>query len=180
MAAKAPPPALATAFFDAESKTPISHEVEEKQIMRGDIVQMSYEPSKKGRNVSGRSWKVRPQKRASTLVKTKVNNGTKTWEERQREKLARKESLELQSELREERRQAKILKKERRLENERRRAENEFNNARKSAKELNTRKLKSTLKAMSKKQLRQVKKTRMNSKTGVVEYVSLYWIELVR
>ena len=76
--------------------------------------------------------------------------------------------------MREERRQAKILKKERRLENERRRAENEFKNAQKSAKALNTGRLRSTLKSMSKKQLRQIKKTRMNSKTGVVEYVSAY------
>mmetsp|Transcript_2837 Transcript_2837/g.7790 ORF Transcript_2837/g.7790 Transcript_2837/m.7790 type:complete len:177 (+) Transcript_2837:130-660(+) len=161
-------------FLDAESKMPLVHEVEEKQILEGDIVKMLDEPSTKGRNVSGRAWKVRPQKRASSLVKTKVNNRTKTWEQRQQEKLARKEALELQSELREERRQMKVQKKERRLENEKRRAENEFKNAQKSTKELNTGKLKSTLKAMSKKQLRKIKKTRMNSKTGVLEYVSAY------
>mmetsp|Transcript_12555 Transcript_12555/g.35643 ORF Transcript_12555/g.35643 Transcript_12555/m.35643 type:complete len:174 (-) Transcript_12555:278-799(-) len=161
-------------FVDAESKAPLVHEVEEKQVLKGDIIKILDEPSTKGRNVSGRSWKVRPQKRASSLVKTKVNNGTKSWEQRRQEKLARQVALELQSELREERRQAKILKKERRLENEKRRAENEFKNAQRSTKELNTGKLKSTLKAMSKKQLRMVKKTRMNSKTGVVEYVSAY------
>jgi uncharacterized protein with gpF-like domain len=82
--------------------------------------------------------------------------------------------LELQTELREERRQAKIQKKERRLENERRRAENEYKQAQKSSKVLNTGKLRSTLKAMSKKQLRQIKKTRMNTKTGVIEYVPAY------
>eukprot|EP00536_Pseudo-nitzschia_multiseries_P003218 jgi/Psemu1/301825/fgenesh1_kg.48_\ len=142
--------------------------------MKGDIIKMLEEPSTKGQNVSGRTWKVRPQKRASSLVKTKVNNGSKSWDQRHQEKLARKEALELQSELREERRQAKIVKKERRLENEKRRAENEFKNAQRSTKELNTGKLKSTLKAMSKKQLRMIKKTRMNSKTGVVEYVSAY------
>mmetsp|Transcript_56868 Transcript_56868/g.115782 ORF Transcript_56868/g.115782 Transcript_56868/m.115782 type:complete len:179 (-) Transcript_56868:275-811(-) len=161
-------------FVDAETEAPLVHEVEDKQLMKGDIIKMLEEPSTKGRNVSGRSWKVRPQKRASTLVKTKVNNQRKTWDQRQQEKLARKEALELQSELREERRQSKILKKERRLENEKRRAENEFKNAQRSAKDLNTGKLKSTLKAMSKKQLRQIKKTRMNSKTGVLEYVSAY------
>jgi Cgr1 family len=161
-------------FLDAETKTPLPHPVEEKTLLEGDILQMSREPSTKGRNVSGRSWKVRPQKRASTLVKTKVNNRTKTWEERKQEKIARKESLELQSELREERRQAKVSKKERRLENERRRAENEFKQAQRSAKELNAGRLKSTLKAMSKKQLRQIKKTRMNPKTGTLEYVPAY------
>mmetsp|Transcript_21493 Transcript_21493/g.61419 ORF Transcript_21493/g.61419 Transcript_21493/m.61419 type:complete len:166 (-) Transcript_21493:139-636(-) len=148
--------------------------IDPKTILTGDIVKMSLEVPSKGRNVSGRSWKVRPQKRASTLIKTKTNNLTKTFEERLKEKEIRKESLELQSELREERRQSKILKKERRLENERRRAENEFQQAQKSAKQLNLGKLSSTLKAMSKKQLRQIKKTRLNPKTGVVEYVPAY------
>lgn len=161
-------------FLDAETKTPLPHPVENKNLLVGDIVQMSREPSTKGRNVSGRSWKIRPQKRASSLVKTKANNQTKTWEERQHERLARKEALELQSELREERRQVKVLKKERRLENERRRAENEFKQQQQSAKELNAGRLKSTLKAMSKKQLRQIKKTRMNPRTGTLEYVPAY------
>jgi Cgr1 family len=161
-------------FVDSFSRQPLAHEVEDKQLMQGDIVQMSLTPSTKGRNASGRNWKVRPQKRASSLVKTKVNNRTKSWEERKQEQISQKEATELQSELREERRQAKLRKKERRLENERRRAENEFKEAQKSVKELNIGRLKSTMKAMSKKQLRQIKKTRMNSKTGVVEYVSAY------
>lgn len=144
------------------------------QLFKGDIVKMSLEFSTKGRCVSGRPWKVRPQKRASSLYKTKINNQTKTWEQREQERLARKEALEMQGELREERRQAKIQKKERRLENERRRAENEFKNAQKSAKDLNLGKLSTTMKAMSKKQLRQVKKTRLNTKTGVVEYVPAF------
>lgn len=135
---------------------------------------MSHEVPKKGRSVSGRSWKVRPQKRASTLIKTKTNNQVKSFQERLSEKRERKEALELQAELRDERRQSKIVKKERRLENEKRRAENEFKQAQKSAKQLNLGKLSSTLKAMSKKQLRQVKKTRINTKTGVVEYVPVY------
>lgn len=108
------------------------------------------------------------------LIKTKFNGQTKSWEQRNEEKLARKEIMELQQELREERRQDKITKKERRLENERRRAENEFKQAQQTAKHLNMNKLPSKLKAMSKKQLRQIKKTRLNSKTGVVEYVQAY------
>jgi rRNA-processing protein CGR1 len=165
---------MTAVFLDAETKNPLSHPMENKNLLEGDIVQMSREPSTKGQNVSGRSWKIRPQKRASSLVKTKVNNQTKTWEERQQEKLMRKEALELQSELREERRKGKVLKKERRLENERRRAENEFKQSQRSAKELNTGRLKSTLKSMSKKQLRQIKKTRMNPRTGTLEYVPVY------
>jgi hypothetical protein len=161
-------------YVDSTTKQPLVHEVEAKQLFEGDIVQMSLEPSIKGRNASGRKWKIRPQKRASSIVKTKVNNGTKTWDERSQDRLARREATELQNELREERKQGKILKKERRLENEKRRAENEFKEAQKSSKALNTGRLKSTMKAMSKKQLRQVKKTRVNTKTGVVEYVPAY------
>ena len=128
----------------------------------------------RGRNVSGRSWKARTHKPTRTLVLTKKNNQAKSWERRQADRLAKKEAKELQDELREERRQAKILKKERRLENERRRQENEFKNAQKSAKTLNLHKVGATMKAMSKKQLRQIKKTRLNPTTGVVEYVPAY------
>jgi hypothetical protein len=148
--------------------------VEEAHNLEGDIVKMSKETSTKGRNVSGRSWKVRPQKRSSSLVKTKINNQSKPWEVREEERLAKKEIRELQTQMREDRRQGKIVKKERRLENEKRRAENEFKSSQLSAKSLNVNKLGNTLKAMSKKQLRQVKKTRVNPKTGLVEYVSAY------
>lgn len=155
-------------------RTELPLPVDEKTVMRGDIVQMASDVPSKGRSVSGRSWKVRPQKRASTLIKTKTNNQVKSFQERLKEKRERKESLELQAELREERRQTKVVKKERRLENEKKRAENEYKQAQKSAKQLNLGKLSSTLKAMSKKQLRQVKKTRINTKTGVVEFVPAY------
>ena len=82
--------------------------------------------------------------------------------------------LELQKQLTEERVQAIRDKKERRLENERRRTENEYEHAKKLSQSLNNTKLKSTLKAMSKKQLRQIKKTRVNTKTGAVEFVPAY------
>jgi len=128
----------------------------------------------KGRNASGRSWKTRPQKRASSLIKTAVNNQSSSWERKQAEKRAKLEAAQLQKELQEQKRAAAIQKKERRLENERRRAENEFNAIQKSVQTLNHGKVGVTLKAMSKKQLRQIKKTRMNPKTGVVEYVPAY------
>lgn len=128
----------------------------------------------KGRNASGRNWKLRPQKRASSIVtKVSTNNRSKSWDKRKAEREARKAAKERENELREEMRQAAIAKKERRLENERRRAENEFKNAQKFAQNLG-RNADTKMKAMSKKQLRQIKKTRMNSKTGVVEYVSPY------
>mmetsp|Transcript_22494 Transcript_22494/g.48845 ORF Transcript_22494/g.48845 Transcript_22494/m.48845 type:complete len:171 (+) Transcript_22494:241-753(+) len=128
----------------------------------------------KGRNVSGRSWKLRPQKRASSVVtKVSTNNRSKSWERRKTEREAKKVAQEREKELRERSRQVAIEKKERRLENERRRAENEYKNAQKFAQNLG-RNADLKMKAMSKKQLRQIKKTRMNSKTGVVEYVSAY------
>ena len=147
-----------------------------KSILHGDVVKLvSVDRNmQKGRNVSGRKWKVRPQKRASSLIKTVMNNQVSTYDARQELKQARKEALELQSELSEERRQGKIAKKERKLENEKRRAENEFKQAQMAAQTLNATKVGLTLKALSKKQLRQIKKTRLNPKTGVVEYVGAY------
>ena len=141
-----------------------------------DIVEMLSNPNNKtkGRNVSGRSWKVKPQKRATSLIKTTFNNQSKAWERRQQERTLKQQAKQLQSELREERRNAKNLKKERRLENEKRRAENEYQNQLKFAQTLNLNKVDSKLKAMSKKQLRQIKKTRVNPKTGVTEFVPAY------
>lgn len=85
----------------------------------------------------------------------------------------RKLLLEREKDMKENRKREALEKKERRLENERRRAENEFKNASHSAMRLG-KNADFKLKAMSKKQLRQIKKTRMNNKTGVVEYVPAY------
>lgn len=166
----------------APAVAPLPHAVDSKHIMGGNIIDLvqplsqkpptSGEP--KGRNLSGRTWKARPQKRASSLVKTSVNNQSRVWKERQAETLAKKQAADLQKQLQEERRQAAVEKKERRLENERRRAENELKNIAKSVQTLNYNTANLKLKAMSKKQLRQIKKTRVNTKTGVVEYVPAY------
>ena len=141
----------------------------------GEIVIATAKPEvTRGQCVSGRNWKKVATKRTSSLRTTKANNRTKSWEERKAEKLQRKEILELQKQLVDERVQGLRDKKERRLENEKRRAENEYENAKKSAQTLNVSKLKSTMKSMSKKQLRQIKKTRVNNKTGAVEFVPVY------
>ena len=164
----------------ATTSTKLAVPVEKSTILTGNVVELTLPPSAhpdrtpKGRNASGRSWKVRPQKRASSLVKTRLNNQTKSFEERQALKRARQETLALQQEMAEERKVAALAKKERRLENEKRRAENAYKNAQKSIQTLNVDKVGTTLKAMSKKQLRQIKKTRLNPKTGVVEFVSPY------
>ena len=70
--------------------------------------------------------------------------------------------------------QEKRERNARRLENERRRAENEYKNAKNSMQTLNVKRLGNTMRAMNKKQLRMIKKSRMNSKTGVVEFVGAY------
>lgn len=128
----------------------------------------------KGRNVSGRSWKTRQQTRASNLItKTPQNGASKSWEQKKAQREIRKALLEREKELKEERRQAAIEKKERRLEQEKRRMENEFRAASRSAQMLG-KNADLKMKSMNKKQLRQIKKTRMNTKTGSVEYVSAY------
>ena len=143
------------------------------QFFPGDIVREK--PAiPQGRNCSGRSWKLRPQKRASSLItKTAQNNRSKSWEQKMAEKALRKSVMEREKEMKEEKRQAAIVKKERRLENERRRMENEFKNASSGAQKLG-KNADLKMKSMNKKQLRKVKKTRMNTKTGTIEYVGAY------
>jgi rRNA-processing protein CGR1 len=127
----------------------------------------------KGRSVSGRSWR-QPKKRASSIVTTvPLNAASKSWEQKQAEKEALKATALLQRELKEQTRQAILDKKARKADNEKRRMENEFKVASRQAQKLGKH-ANLKMKAMNKKQLRQIKKTRMNTKTGVLEYVSAY------
>mmetsp|Transcript_5708 Transcript_5708/g.8443 ORF Transcript_5708/g.8443 Transcript_5708/m.8443 type:complete len:158 (-) Transcript_5708:328-801(-) len=143
------------------------------QCFKGDILKMKPKIPK-GRNSSGRNWKLRPQKRASSLItKTSQNNRSTSWEKKMEEKELRSALLEREKTSKEEKRQEVIAKNERRLEHEKRRMENEFKSASKSAQRLG-KNADLKMKAMNKKQLRQIMKTRMNNKTGVVEFVSAY------
>lgn len=143
-------------------------------LLPGDILKNDKSSVLKGRNVSGRNWKLRPQKRASSLVtKSAQNAKSKSWEKKMKEKELRRSLLEREKELKEEKRQSILERKERRLENERRRMENEFKAASRSAQQLG-KNADIKLKAMNKKQLRQIKKTRINTKTGAIEFVSAY------
>ncbi|KAL9182458.1 hypothetical protein ACHAXT_013110 [Thalassiosira profunda] len=150
------------------------------QRLAGDILKPDSTPelaahAAKGRNASGRAWKVRPQKRASSLVtKNKANNRAKSWNAKQQQRMLTREIKSAQADMIQERIEEKRAKRERRLENERRRMENEYKNAKASMRTLNVKKLGGTMRAMNKKQLRQIKKTRMNVKTGVVEFVGAY------
>ena len=150
------------------------------QYLRGDILCPSSDPTiaahvAKGRSVSGRStYRLRPQKRASSLV-TKSNKAlSKSWDEKEAQRLLKKEVKEAQSIMITERIEAKRLKRQNRLDNEKRRMDNEYRNAKKSMQTLNAGRLGTTMRNMNKKQLRQIKKSRMNSKTGVVEFVGAY------
>ena len=174
-------PLLNLAYFASLETTSMSTAAESPSIPQLSEAKQPNSDIPKGRNASGRSWKAKPQKRASSIIVAKKHSHrtTKTTqvnrhEIRLAEKRQRKETAELQASLLEERRNAAILKKERRLENETRRAENEYKALQKSVQTLNYDKAALKLKAMSKKQLRQIKKTRVNTKTGVVEYVPAY------
>ncbi|EED87546.1 predicted protein [Thalassiosira pseudonana CCMP1335] len=152
----------------------------QNQHLPGDILNPTSIPALtahnlKGRNTSKRPWKLRPQKRASSLVTSnRINARSKKWEQRVAERDLKMEVKSAQQEMIEHRRTLAREKKERRLENERRKMENEYNHAKRSMQTLNMKKVGGTMKSMNKKQLRMIKKTRMNSKTGVVEFVGAY------
>ena len=99
------------------------------------------------------------------------NNKKMSWEEKTAEQLRKKEIKEREEEMKREKKEKILEKKRLREEQEKRRAENELKNMKVQTL---TRNVDGKLKAMSKKQLRQIKKSRMNTKTGVVEYVDAY------
>ncbi|KAL3805616.1 hypothetical protein HJC23_005860 [Cyclotella cryptica] len=153
---------------------------EPNQHLPGDILNPTSTASialhvSKGHNISGRSWKIRPQKRASSLITSnRFNARSKSWQRKTEERQIKSAVKSAQLEMIEERKTAAREKKERRLENDRRRMENEYKNAKKSMQTLNVHRAGQTMKSMNKKQLRMIKKSRMNTKTGVVEFVSAY------
>ncbi len=153
----------------------------QNQHMRGDMLAPSSDPSialhaSKGRSVSGRSaYRLRPQKRASSLVTSnRANAASRSWASKEEGRRLNGEVKSYQAGMIAERIEAKRQRRQRALDNERRRMDNEYNNARRNMQVLNAGRLGKTLRNMNKKQLRQVKKSRMNSKTGVVEFVGAY------
>jgi rRNA-processing protein CGR1 len=153
------------------------------QYLPGDILQPNSNSTlsthaTKGRSVSGRSaWKLRPQKRASSLItKNRANARSTTWSAKAEAKSLHTEIKSIQQDMIQSRIEAKRLKHQNRLDNEKRKMENEYKQAMQNGKlqVLNVKKLGTTMKNMNKKQLRQIKKSRMNSKTGVVEFVGAY------
>ncbi|KAG3023772.1 hypothetical protein JG687_00008043 [Phytophthora cactorum] len=122
----------------------------------------------RGRPVSGRVWKKVQKTRFSAqgLKGTKVLSTT--WEEKMLKRAKLKELKELQAEIKARRQGEKDAKRQAREEKEKRRKENELKSA---AVQVISRTHR--LKTMSKKQLRNIKKTIVN-KQGVVEYVPVY------
>ena len=126
-----------------------------------------------GNNVSGRPWKNRPQKRTSTMItKTKLNNKASSWDAKATEQRRKKEIREREAGLKAEKKEEYRVKRERDEQREKRRMENELKSSKVQA--MNVDKIGGKMRTMSKKELRMVKKSRVNIKTGVVEYVDAY------
>jgi len=122
----------------------------------------------RGKPVSGRPWKKVQRTRFSAIRYKATKELSTTWDEKLQLKGRKKEMKVLEREIADRKKQEKVDKRVAREEKEKRRLANELKTA--SVQVISkTHKLK----GMSKKQLRNIKKTRM-SKSGVVEYVPVY------
>ncbi|RLN71019.1 hypothetical protein BBJ28_00013991 [Nothophytophthora sp. Chile5] len=121
----------------------------------------------RGRPVSGRVWK----KVQKTRFSSQGFKGTKvlstTWEEKLLKRSKLKDLKELQAEIKARHQAERDAKRQAREDKEKRRKENELKSAAVQISRTHR------LKTMSKKQLRNIKKTIVN-KQGVVEYVPVY------
>ena len=118
---------------------------------------------------SGRFWKTKQRSRSSTQSRQGVlSHLAKSFEEKQDLKAQKANMKSLEREMKEETKQKQLQEKARREERQTRRMENEFKST--SYQVINA----SKMKTMSKKQLRMIKKTSVNSKTGKLELVNAY------
>ena len=119
----------------------------------------------RGRNVSGRPWKQPPKSRSSSL---KMTQPRKSWDAKKRDREARQRAREKEAELVEARKE-RIAEQKRKTEEKRsRKRMNEFRNAQYQV--ITNDK---TVKSLSKKKLRQIKRTRVAA-DGEVELVDAY------
>lgn len=117
---------------------------------------------------SGRVWKKKQTARFSSIKRQGVLKHMSTsYEKKMAQRDAKDQVKQLEKEMKEERQRQREAERLRREEKKKRLAENEYKNA--SFQVINANKLKT----MSKKQLRQVKKTSVN-KLGKVELVNAY------
>jgi hypothetical protein len=118
---------------------------------------------------SNRVWKTKQTQRNSHQNRQGVNSRlAKTYEQHKAERAKKQQLKDLVNSINDGKRQAKLDAKERRLEQDKRKAANALKST--SYQEIKGDKLKK----MSKKQLRQVRKTSMNAKTGQIELVPVY------
>ena len=116
-------------------------------------------------NVSGRPWKQPPKSRSSSL---KMTQPRKSWDAKKRDREARQRAREKEAELVEARKE-RIAEQKRKTEEKRsRKRRNEFRNAQYQV--ITNDK---TVKSLSKKKLRQIKRTRVAA-DGEVELVDAY------
>ena len=119
----------------------------------------------RGRNASGRPWKQPPKSRSSSL---KMTQPRKSWDAKKRDREARQRAREKEAELVEARKE-RIAEQKRKTEEKRsRKRRNEFRNAQYQV--ITNDK---TVKSLSKKKLRQIKRTRVAA-DGEVELVDAY------
>ena len=104
------------------------------------------------------------------LTSPSLNNRSTSWSRKQLQKAKQKAISAHEASLKASTREAHLQKIERRNEQEKRRKENEFKALTKQT--MNVHKIGDKLKTMSKKQLRQIKKVRVDEKTGAKELVS--------
>ena len=121
-----------------------------------------------GKPKSGRVWKTKQTERFSSIKREGIlKHLSKSYEYKQANKQKLLLARALEAEMKEATKQKVMEKRARKEENLKRRAENEYKSA--SYQSINNEKLK----GMSKKQLRNIKKTAVN-KHGQVELVNLY------
>mmetsp|Transcript_23809 Transcript_23809/g.40537 ORF Transcript_23809/g.40537 Transcript_23809/m.40537 type:complete len:142 (+) Transcript_23809:31-456(+) len=121
-----------------------------------------------GRAKSGRLWKAKQTERSSAQKRRGVlSHMAKSFEEKQRIREEKKAVQELENEMKEVKRQQKIEERLRREDKEKRKIANELKSS--AYQNINPAKMK----GMSKKQLRNIKKTSVN-KFGQVELVDVY------
>uniref|UniRef100_K3WMY0 Coiled-coil domain-containing protein 86 n=1 Tax=Globisporangium ultimum (strain ATCC 200006 / CBS 805.95 / DAOM BR144) TaxID=431595 RepID=K3WMY0_GLOUD len=121
-----------------------------------------------GKPVSGRTWKKVEKTRFSSVKYKGTATLSTSWEEKMLKRAKLKELKALQDEIKARRQGERDAKRQAREEKEKRRKENELKSASVQVISRTHR-----MKTMSKKQLRNIKKTIVN-KHGVVEYVPVY------
>ncbi|KAK8800717.1 hypothetical protein WA158_000042 [Blastocystis sp. Blastoise] len=151
-----------TALNDQNNTSTANEAVEQKENNKKNIV------IPKGAPKGGRTWKD-PAIQKFTSMKYEGNPQLKTtWDMKKQQRDAKRRMKDLENQIIEDRKEQKREHKKKIEEHAKRRAQNELRSAKIQVLSDPTK-----IKAMSKKQLRQIKKSRMNA-NGEIEYVSPY------